>query len=234
MTYQTGPRIVTNGLVFCVDAADTNSYPGTGTTWSDLLTSGRTGTLTNGPTFNSSNRGSIVFDGTNDYIDFGNTNIGVDLTDKSFCAWVYFGSSLNNPTGIIDKDFDNGGTNYGGWGFWVQSNRKLWWWNHGNQDLLDDGSVTIGTNIWTHIAVTYNYSTKTAIFYINGVLNSSKTNASIVEKSSSTSNLVIGCIRGAAGGFANGRISNVSAYNKVLSATEILQNYNATKGRYNL
>ena len=68
MSYQTGPRIVTNGLVFCVDAADTNSYPGSGTTWFDLSGNGNNGTLNNGPTFNSANRGSIVFDGTNDWI----------------------------------------------------------------------------------------------------------------------------------------------------------------------
>ena len=59
-----GPKITTNGLVLCVDAADKNSYPGSGTAWNDIGGQGYTGTLTNGPTFNSSNNGSIVFDGT--------------------------------------------------------------------------------------------------------------------------------------------------------------------------
>ena len=65
------PRIVTDGLVLCVDAASKRSYPGTGTTWTDLK-GGNNGTLTNGPTFSSANGGSVVFDGTNDYTNFGN------------------------------------------------------------------------------------------------------------------------------------------------------------------
>ena len=61
-------KIVTNGLVLSLDAADRNSYPGTGTTWRDMSGNGNNGTLTDGPTFNSNNGGSIVFDGTNDYV----------------------------------------------------------------------------------------------------------------------------------------------------------------------
>jgi hypothetical protein len=70
-----GPKTVTNGLVLCLDAADKNSYSGTGTTWTDLTGNGNNGTLTNGPTFNSANGGSISFDGTNDYIDCGSNSI---------------------------------------------------------------------------------------------------------------------------------------------------------------
>ena len=68
------PRIVTDGLVFCVDAGDKMSYPGAGTTWTDLSKNRNNGTLTNGPTFNSANGGSIVFDGTNDYANMSNFN----------------------------------------------------------------------------------------------------------------------------------------------------------------
>ena len=67
------PRIVTDGLVFCVDAANKRSYPGVGTTWTDLTANKNNGTLTNGPTFDSANGGSIVFDGTNDYVDLGSS-----------------------------------------------------------------------------------------------------------------------------------------------------------------
>jgi hypothetical protein len=62
-----GPKIVSSGLVLCLDAANKLSYPGTGTTWTDLSGTGKNLTLTNGPTFNAGNMGSIVFDGTNDY-----------------------------------------------------------------------------------------------------------------------------------------------------------------------
>ena len=61
-----------NGLVLALDAANTKSYPGSGTTWTDLSGRGNTGTLTNGPTYSSANGGSIVFDGTNDYVVVNN------------------------------------------------------------------------------------------------------------------------------------------------------------------
>ena len=67
MALHHSPRIVTSGLVLALDAADRNSYPGSGTTWTDLSGNANNGTLTNGPTFNSANGGSIVFDGTNDF-----------------------------------------------------------------------------------------------------------------------------------------------------------------------
>ena len=79
MAFNYSPNIITDGLVLYLDAANTKSYPGSGTTWRDLSKSQLNGTLTNGPTFNSANGGSIVFDGTNDYVD----NIG-DLSSFSF------------------------------------------------------------------------------------------------------------------------------------------------------
>lgn len=234
MAIQRGPKIVTDNLVLCLDASDKNSYPGTGTSWSNLTSNSNNATLVNGPTFNSNNKGSIIFNGINNYANFGNNNLGVDLIDKSFCLWIYLDSSFSTASGLIDKDFDNGTPNYGGWGFWIQSNRKLWWWNHANLDLLDDGPNVVPLTKWTFVSVTYNSTSKTANFYINAVLNSSKTNASIVEKSSSTTNLILSATRNASGSFLNGRISNVIAYNRELTAKEILQNYNAIKDRFGL
>lgn len=66
-----------NGLVLCLDAGNTKSYPGSGTTWTDLSGRGNTGTLTNGPTYSSANGGSIVFDGTNDYVSTNYTQTSV-------------------------------------------------------------------------------------------------------------------------------------------------------------
>ena len=234
---RTYEEIVTSGLTFCVDAGYTPSYLRSGTTWTDLSFSGSNGTLTNGPTFDIGNGGSIVFDGVDDYINFGNKNLGLDLSNKSFCAWVKLGTTLLSPTGILDKDFDNGPSSYGGWGFWVTSGRKLWFWNTPNQDIIDNGPSSIGTNVWSHIAITYNASTKTASFYINGSLNSSASNSNISEVSSGTQTLVIGAARvGQANqsGYVNGSIASVFAYNRVLSASEILQNYNAQKSRFGL
>lgn len=72
MSIYGGPDIITDGLVFCLDAANSKSYPGTGTAWTDLSGNDNNGTLTNGPTFDSSNGGSIVFDGVNDQVNCGN------------------------------------------------------------------------------------------------------------------------------------------------------------------
>jgi len=230
------PTIVTNGLVLDVDAGFVASYPRSGTTWYDLTSNSNNGTLTNGPTFNSDNNGSIVFDGSNDIINFGNNNLGIDVSNKSMMAWVRLGS-IAGISGIIDKDFDNGGADYGGWGFWVGSDRKLWWWVQGNQDIRDNGAASVGTNTWSHIAVVWNESADNARFFINGTLNSSRTNTNAVEKSSGTANLVIGAFRAGPGGgqaFVNGRIANALVYNRILSDSEVLQNYNATKARFGL
>ena len=68
MAFIHSPKIVTSGLVLCLDAANKLSYPSTGTSWYDLTSTGYVGTLTNGPTFNGSNGGTIVFDGVDDYV----------------------------------------------------------------------------------------------------------------------------------------------------------------------
>jgi hypothetical protein len=90
MAGSSGPDLVQNGLVLALDAADKNSYRGTGTTWSDLSGNNNTGTLTNGPTFNGGNGGSIVFDGVDDYADFG--NVLASLTNLTLECFVKFGT----------------------------------------------------------------------------------------------------------------------------------------------
>jgi hypothetical protein len=105
--------IVSNCLVLSLDAAKRDSYPGTGTTWNDISGNRNNGTLTNGPTFNSGNGGSIVFDGTNDYVQ---TNYDAALTDFTACVWFKVPDSTNvGSARILDKSFINGfylGKNY--------------------------------------------------------------------------------------------------------------------------
>jgi hypothetical protein len=222
-------NIVRDGLVFYLDTANKKSYSGTGTTTIDVARN-LSGTLTNGASVSG---GAVVLDGTNDYVDFGSasTFTVLDLVNKSFQVWIK--RNATTGSGIIDKDFDAGAGNYGGWGFWIQSNNKLWFWNHANLDLLDDGPNSVVNGVWTNVAVTYNYSTFTANFYINGVLNSTKTNVSIVEKASTSANLNVGATRNGVSTL-NASIGTVMAYNKVLSAEEIRTNFNAVRGRYNV
>ena len=105
-TVQSG-HIVTDGLVLALDAANAKSYPGSGTTWSDLSGNRNTGTLTNGPTFNSGNGGGIVFDGVDDYVDCGNSST-LQINQGTISAWVKTSSPGSSFRGIITKQ-----NNYG-------------------------------------------------------------------------------------------------------------------------
>jgi hypothetical protein len=224
--------IVRNGLVLNLDAAKRDSYPKTGTTWSDLSGNGNTGTLTNGPTYNSANGGSIVFDGTNDYIDCSNNSV-LDINQKqqtisfwfkttqtSFGAYgTYLVSKIGTvrkwtyclmmvPTGKIQFQRDDG-TNNPGITTALSYNDGKWY----NATVTNDGTIRI---------------------YINGVFVVSGTDTT-VGSTSNNNPLWIGS-NGSNGGYTsayfNGNISNVQIYNRALSATEVLQNYNALKNRY--
>ena len=227
------PKITSNKLVLNFDMANKKSYSGSGTAWTDLTRNKLSGTLTNSPTYNSSLGGYLSLNGTNQYVNLGTNTVGLDLSDKTIQCWI--NKTAASSKGIIDVGFDNGGGSYGGWGLWIQSNNKLWWWNHSNLDLLDNG-IAITNGAWANVAVTWNNTSKTAIFYVNGNLSSSQTNVSIVEKISTSATFVIGNSRQSAGGssYFDGGIAQVVAYNRILTANEILQNYNTTKGRFGL
>ena len=95
------PKIVTDGLVLCLDAGNNKSYPSSGTAWNDLSGNNNNGTLTNGPTFTGSFGGSIVFDGTNDYVDLGNISQLKPTTQITVSAWVYRSTMNDNQNEAI-------------------------------------------------------------------------------------------------------------------------------------
>ena len=235
-------NIVTSGLVFNIDSGFIKSYPQNGTSWWDISGGNISGTLTNSPTWNSGNGGYLSFDGASSYINFGSNNLGVDVANKTACAWIYPTSSPSGVAGIIDKDYDNTGSGgssaYGGWGFWLNSSNKLQFWPHANKDLVDTGTA-LTLNTWNYVCVTWNTSTKTAIFYLNGSTTTTQSNSAIVEQSSTGVSLGIGLIRlgGPGGGTSNffpGRIAICQVYNRILSSTEISQNFNAQRSRFGI
>lgn len=231
-----GPKTVTNGLVFCVDAADKNSYSGTGTTWNDIGGQGYTGTLTNGPTFNSSNGGSIVFDGTDDYsittfssalnlINDPTTNGGI----ISFSIWT---NVISNTVGgyIISSGGETSST-----GFWmanqngspevgIKTTSKVWY------ILITSSDFPLNTWInWTIVC-----DNTSMYVYKNGVIYSTSSSSG-VSVSSQFSRFTIGTPTAILGSYCgNNRVSNVLIYNRSLTAAEILQNYNSTKSRFGL
>ena len=223
MSYHNGPRIVTNGIILHIDAANTKSYPGTGTSWTDLSGNGNNGVLTNGPTYSSNNKGFFTFDGVNDYI----LATALNLNELTICAWVKFSSISNTayPT-IINKEVANTSRN-----FWMGLTP---WFTFGRSvSGSDEGltsSITPNLNQWYYVVATNTLAPVFSI-YINGVLNNTATFSGSLSTGGSVT--WIGTYRDLFYPM-NGNIAQVSIYNRALSAAEIQQNYNSVKGRYNL
>ena len=230
MAFNFSPKIVTNGLVLYLDAANTRSYSGSGTAWNDLTVNGNNGVLTNGPTFNSSNGGSIVFDGSNDFVLCPNQTYLANITQFTMSAWMK--RNLSNSIVIIGQiqsitndiafelfndgrayfEVGNGSNSYG----YVSNNSTNWQ----QLTMVFDGGATTNENRLKG--------------YINGVL-VTLTFIGTIPATTGTinTNLNIGAYIPSSY-YSNGNISQVSIYNRALTAQEVLQNFNATKNRYNI
>jgi len=232
MAFGNGPRIVTSGLVLSLDAADRNSYVSGSTTWNDLSGNNNNGTLTNGPTFNSGNGGSIVFDGTNDFVDCGN-GTSINITNNvSVNVWFKITAVTTTYQGIIAKRNAGGNTNYG-----INFNNslfQLYYNTTGTYRVLNvNYSSYFTTNTWYNVfgTLAQNSTSTDAKMYLNSSLIASST---LLENITTiATNLTIGQSSSTTELF-NGSIGNTQIYNRVLSATEILQNYNAQKSRFGL
>jgi hypothetical protein len=238
MTIGYGPRIVTDGLILALDAADRNSYPGSGTAWTDLSGRGNTGTLTNGPTYSSANGGSIVLDGTNDYVSVNvNSWIRTQSSAYTFSCFFYYNDSTNGGSPYSLMTFPNDSNNNDG--FWQHLNLGgIWYWRtedsvYGEYGGNVGSSSSFSNGNWYHLVTVV--KTNALIFYINGSLIS---NISINFnwanlRNDGTAYLYIGSGYGESY-FMNGRISNFQFYSRELAAAEIQQNFNATRSRFGI
>jgi hypothetical protein len=208
-----------NGLVLALDAGNTKSYPGSGTTWTDLSGRGNTGTLTNGPTYSSANGGSIVFDGTDDHINCGSLNLQQNF---SLELWAYT-SSIDSWYFGQGGFFNNQGLHIG-----FINTRGMVFGMYSND--LDTPSFNLQFNTWYHFVFTYNNSTFLKQFYSNGVLQ----NSGVGGQYSGSGQFNIGRSYSSGPNYMRGRISNSKIYNRVLSAAEVSQNFNATRSRYGI
>jgi hypothetical protein len=219
-------NIVTNGLVLCLDAAKRDSYPGVGTVWNDISGFRNNGVLTNGPTFNSGNGGSIVFDGVDDYVLL-NSNQALNFSSSfTLSVWFKFNSLSNNI--LLSRSripLNNAFTFYQ--------------FSSGKPRLLLQNGVSSISAISPNTYATgniYNFTTTITstqiIHYINGTLDSTISNTGILPDYSDAYNWVIGASIYTFTLYGNQNIYSTYMYNRALSATEILQNYNATKNRY--
>jgi hypothetical protein len=216
-----GPNIVTNGLVLSLDAADRNSYVSGSSTWIDLSGNNNNGALISGSAFNFSNGGSIVFDGIDDCIVVNNNTSILSSTAYTKIAWFY-------PTSFSTNNNIISGGNSGQHAFWLAGGNKLNAGHNGNWSTVVS-TTTLSLNTWYFGAVTFN-TTNGWILYLNGV--SENTNVSTTTFIGNGEILL--AAYGTSVNVFTGRIACGLIYNRVLSATEILQNYNATKTRFGL
>jgi hypothetical protein len=233
------PAIITNGLIMNLDAGFTPSYPTTGTTWYDVSSGGNNGTLTNGPTFNSANSGSIVFDGVDDYVPC--VNPISNNSDFTISFWMYYLGG-NSQVGLIST----WNTSWQGVGisFSNFNNNNVWslrsWTNNGAGGGMNWGVLDNLKNVWSNITLTYvNGSSSSNIQrgYINGIFQNSESFGNNLTHDTTfqigrgglTSSIQIANYP-----YVNTRLANIQIYNRALSAAEITQNYNSTKSRFGL
>jgi hypothetical protein len=215
--------IVTNGLVLNLDAGFVPSYPMTGSTWYDLSDNDNDGTLTNGPTFNSANGGSIVFDGTDDEVNIPILSI-FNTPSVTYEVWANLQNRNNRHILYV---------NWGGNSLEANSNRSVVFYNlssAGQQGAVTSLSV-FEWDTWVHFAGTYDDDSKTLKTYVNGVLLATRLNIPSTNYGVST-HKISGTNFGNGG--IKGNVQIVRHYNRALTSSEILQNYNAQKGRFGL
>jgi len=226
---------VTGGLIYYVDAGVASSYPGSGTTWTDISGQNRTTTLRNGPTYNSGSGGTLIFDGTNDFAQVA-TGFNPNLTTKTMIGWCKLGSITQQGGGLIGAGYTLTGsfepatfdaivyneTNQG-WGFGSNGFSRTFW----------SGVKETSTNDWVMITAVYASGTNGYKMYRQNSLIAQGTQ-SVLSINSVNSGYWLGKRHAELTGPLSASISVGMIYNRALSSTEITQNYNYFKGRYGL
>jgi len=236
MSFSNGPTTVTNGLVLALDAADRNSYPGSGTSWKDISGNTNNGTLTNGPTYNSGNGGSIVFDGTNDYILVNNASSINPTTAISVCSFFNIASYTSNYAAIIFKQ-NNYANLYEQYSLYLVNTEVGFVITGIDRQQKTANSVADYRNQNVYVVGTCDTTADELKIYINGSLIKTVSFTSTFDIANTPLNIGgTGVLNFGATytGWTNGKIYSNMIYNRALSATEILQNYNATKTRFGL
>ena len=229
------PAIVTDGLVFYHDAANRRSYSGSGTSVFNI-TGTKTGILTNGVGFTTVNQGYFSFDGTNDFIDL-TTNLNVGSNFSVF-AWIY-PANINQRNAIVgnsypytsaDGWFLSTATNYLGTSntFFISVGADVAFRTAANESLT--------LNTWNYIGGTVTNGGGSIVLYRNAnqITTYHAGTQTVNTITYNTQDMAIGRRVSTNTEYFIGNIALVQIYNRTLTAQEVLQNYNATKGRYGL
>jgi hypothetical protein len=220
MSVSYSPKIVTDGLVLCLDAANPKSYPGSGTTWFDLSGNGNNGTLINNINYYSENGGALIFDGTDDYVSIGNVGSPQQFT----CSfWV-------NPT-ELNKDANNNyrrilvssvSANF----ILIEQSGLISFRVPGHSLQTNYTAGLLALNNWSFVTCVFNQDYR--IIYRNGIFAGQN---QIGAGTVSFGNIQITDLSSQ---IFKGLISNFNIYNRALSAEEVKQNFNAIRGRYGI
>jgi hypothetical protein len=223
MSVNKGPKIITDGLVLHLDAANSKSYGGSGTVWNDLSGNGNNGTLVNGVGFDGGNGGSLVFDGVNDVVIGQSPSIPISNA-FTISVWVRHNTlpnqvhrylTMEGEIGVLRHD---GGNRSRQLHFYIKTSGTL------KTNLRVNNALVINT--WYYIVGTWDGTTLR--LYRNAFQIGTNTPGGTLDGGSLNYSVSSG------GESLNGKIPQVSIYNRALTTSEILQNYNATKGRYSL
>jgi len=225
-------NIVTDGLVLYLDAGKAESFGGDGTTWRDLSGENNNGTLTNGVGFTEDYGGSLIFDGVNDYVNCGS---GLALSG----SWTISGfvrSSVSSAVQIIIQRSGDVTTGYlQNYGIFIYNNNKFRCGSSADSYKFVESTTTIVSNTWYYVTGSYNATSKIISIYINGTFEGSSTALVGDPPTTGLQYATLGAGDGlAAANRLTGNISQVSIYNRALSASEVLQNFNALKYRYGI
>jgi hypothetical protein len=199
-----------------------NPYYFGNTVWKDVSGNNRTATLTNGPLFNSSNGGNIIFDGVDDYVITPSGGSYSEYTFMFFCKWI-------TDTAASSRLF--GCDAFGTYTVFNPSNVGFHYNQSAGSSTTISSGVNVGLGTWCHVAVTVSTLSSIAYIYINGSLTNGSSSIPYINLSG---NLFLGAQNTGAGVLANCNISVFQFYNRVLSATEISQNFQADKTRFGL
>jgi hypothetical protein len=244
MALSHSPSLILPGLFLCLDAANSKSYPGSGTTWTDLSGNGNNGTLVNGVGYSGDNLGSLVFDGVDDYGSIPSPSPFSGTKVFTFEIWVNF-TSITGNFGSINKCawLFAGGTGSGAgqpeFGVYSANNTSFTpnTINFGRGAGGTIGSLSINVSSlmsngnWYQIVLVRSASNAQTVY-----LNASSIGTGNVSNSFTDGQTDFGAlhVNSSYDGYLNGKISTIKIYNRALTAQEIQQNFNATKSRFGL
>jgi len=224
------PGIVTDGLVLHLDAGNYQSYPIAGTSWYDLSGYGNNGTLTNGPVYTRDGGGAISFDGTNDYANLG-TSLPDFTTQLTINVWAKISGSPTDGIFCTKGENDAGATANFGFQIAPVNNQVIF---YAKRSGFGYTTTSSSFNYWTSSVNNYvvTYNAGSLIFYKNGSSFSSHT-FGLNTLPATSGPLYIGFLKGYMNYFP-GDIYFEQLYNRALTPTEVAQNYNALRARFNI